>query len=246
MTSSSPTVATTSDSHSAPDDLAFVEISNAGSENMTLATTAPMQPPIVWHAMYNTATRPTDRAEPPIDERHDGIEVGARYRSEHQDQPDQRAGCCRGILEELQPDVVRRQVGRHDPRADDRDDQEPGTERLGGQAAGQVKMQLSGPRLDHGCEFAAIGCHDRSRRHTRSRGQNGDALAKFRNGGIERISLARPDRIGDRPVQPGVVRPEFLVGLIAHGHDQWWCAHRSRQASEASRHSSRARSGPQR
>ena len=47
MTSSRPIVATTSDSHSAPDDRSLVESSNAGSENITLAITAPMQPPIV-------------------------------------------------------------------------------------------------------------------------------------------------------------------------------------------------------
>ena len=47
MTSSSPIVATTSDSHSAPDERAWVESSIAGSSNMTLARIAPAQPPTI-------------------------------------------------------------------------------------------------------------------------------------------------------------------------------------------------------
>ena len=51
MTSSSPTVATTSDSHSAPDDRVLVDSSTAGSSNMRLATMAPRQPPMIWATM---------------------------------------------------------------------------------------------------------------------------------------------------------------------------------------------------
>src|SRR6266545_6493459 len=45
MTSSSPTVATISDSHRPPDERAVLDTSMAGRSNMTLATTAPRQPP---------------------------------------------------------------------------------------------------------------------------------------------------------------------------------------------------------
>src|SRR5680860_1240338 len=45
MTSSSLMVATTSESQSAGDDRTLVEASMAGSSNITLATTAPAQPP---------------------------------------------------------------------------------------------------------------------------------------------------------------------------------------------------------
>src|SRR5437879_1070108 len=47
MTSSNPAVATTSESHSAPDDRVLVEMSIAGSSNMRLATMAPRQPPAI-------------------------------------------------------------------------------------------------------------------------------------------------------------------------------------------------------
>ena len=48
MTSSRPIVATTSDSHSAPDERTFVESLIAVSSNITLAMTAPTQPPMIW------------------------------------------------------------------------------------------------------------------------------------------------------------------------------------------------------
>ena len=51
MTSSSPTVATTSASQSAPDERVLVERSMAGSSNIRLARTAPTQPPTTWAAM---------------------------------------------------------------------------------------------------------------------------------------------------------------------------------------------------
>ena len=50
ITSSSPTVATTSDNHSAPDDRDLVDHSTAGSSNIRLATIAPRQPPTIWAA----------------------------------------------------------------------------------------------------------------------------------------------------------------------------------------------------
>ena len=57
ITSSKPTVATTSDSHSAPDDRDFVDHSTAGSSNIRLATIAPRQPPTHWATTYHTLSR---------------------------------------------------------------------------------------------------------------------------------------------------------------------------------------------
>ena len=45
-----------------------------------------------------------------VDERDDGVEVGAGHGAEHQDQADQRAGGGGGVLEQLQADVVGRQA----------------------------------------------------------------------------------------------------------------------------------------
>ncbi len=44
-------MATTSDSHRAPEDRTWVETSMAGSSNITLAITAPTQPPAIWAAV---------------------------------------------------------------------------------------------------------------------------------------------------------------------------------------------------
>lgn len=51
ISSSSPTVATTSESQSAPDERTFVEISTAGRSNMRLASTAPAHPPTICAGM---------------------------------------------------------------------------------------------------------------------------------------------------------------------------------------------------
>ena len=51
ITSSRPIVATTSESHRAPEERTWVDTSNAGSSNMTLAITAPTQPPTTWAAV---------------------------------------------------------------------------------------------------------------------------------------------------------------------------------------------------
>src|SRR5512134_783514 len=57
ITSRRPTVATTSESHSAPDERSFVESSTSGRSNIALATTAPMQPPTTWATRYSAASR---------------------------------------------------------------------------------------------------------------------------------------------------------------------------------------------
>ena len=57
MTSSSPIVATTSENHSAPEERTWVDTSNAGSSNMTLAITAPTQPPTTWAACRRARRR---------------------------------------------------------------------------------------------------------------------------------------------------------------------------------------------
>ena len=43
-----PKVATTSPSHSPPDDRTWSDTFTAGSSNIRLATTAPAQPPTTW------------------------------------------------------------------------------------------------------------------------------------------------------------------------------------------------------
>ena len=142
MTSSSPTVATTSDNHNAPDDRVVVDSSTAGRSNIRLATIAPRQPPMIWATMYRPVSRVLMRAVGPVDEGDDGVEVAAGDRPEDQDQPDQRAGGGGGVLEQLQADVARREPAGHDPGPDDGDDQQAGAERLGDQAPRQ---------LDAGC-----------------------------------------------------------------------------------------------
>jgi hypothetical protein len=54
----------------------------------------------------------------------------------------------------LEADVVGRQAGGHDPRADDRHDQQSGTERLGREATSQVEPELPRTRLDLDGELA--------------------------------------------------------------------------------------------
>ena len=85
----------------------MVDSSIAGSSNITLASTAPTQPPIDLGDDVEPGVAGGDRAEEPVDERDDRVEVGARHGAEHEDQPDQRAGGGGGVLEQLQADVGR-------------------------------------------------------------------------------------------------------------------------------------------
>ena len=126
-----------------------------------------------------------DRAVGPVDEGDDRVEVAAGDRPEDQDQPDQRAGGGGGVLEQLQPDVARREPAGHDPRTDDRDDQQAGAERLGDQAPGQLDRDLAGARL--GELGRARSCRTRD---------GGDALAELGDGRVERLRRAdrRPGR----------------------------------------------------
>lgn len=61
---------------------------------------------------------PGQSAEAGVDERDDRVEMGARYGTEHQNDREQPSGCRRGVLEQLEPDVARREALRGDPRAD--------------------------------------------------------------------------------------------------------------------------------
>ena len=70
----------------------------------------------------------------------------ARDGAEHQDQADQRTRGGGSVLEQLETGVVRRQATRHDPRADDGDDKQCGTEGLGDQASGEIEMSRPGGR----------------------------------------------------------------------------------------------------
>src|SRR5258706_11043956 len=57
ITNSKPIVATTSDSHSAPEERTRVDRSTAGKLNIRFTTTVPMQPPILCATEYSTASR---------------------------------------------------------------------------------------------------------------------------------------------------------------------------------------------
>jgi hypothetical protein len=151
-------------------------------------------------------------AEESVDERDDRVEVGAGDRAEDEDQADERAGRGGGVLQELETHVVGGQAAGHDSRADDGDDQQRGAERLGGEAAGQVEAELAGAGLGLDREFGVGGVqridHDASVSLVEDRL---DPVAQLGHGGVEGGLGAERDRVGDRPVQPGLVAGEFLV-----------------------------------
>ena len=130
MTSSSPSVATNSPSHRPPEERVCVDRLTASRSNMRLATIAPTHPPMICATTYTAAAARRDAAEQPVGQRHDRVEVRARHRTEREDQSDQaRAGRGR-VLQQLQPDVVRRQPLRVDARPDDDRDEERRADRL--------------------------------------------------------------------------------------------------------------------
>lgn len=61
---------------------------------------------------------PGQSAEAGVDDRDDRVEMGARYGTEHQDNREQPRGRRCRVLEQLEPDVARREALRGDPRAD--------------------------------------------------------------------------------------------------------------------------------
>ena len=104
------TVATTSESHSAPDDRAVRRPVRRRAGRTSR-----------WRRSLRGRRRRSGRrrrrrpsrveivAEQPVDQRDDRVEVGAGHRAEHEDQRDERASGRGGVLQQLEPDVVRRQ-----------------------------------------------------------------------------------------------------------------------------------------
>ena len=148
ITSSSPTVATTSDNHSAPEDrglgrpLHRRKLEHHIGDDRSEAAADALGDDVA------DAVPCGQRAGEPVDEGDDGVEVGARHGTEHQDQTDQRAGGGSRVLQQLKADIVGRQAAGHDPGADHGDDQEPGAERFGDEPAGEVEAQRPGTGLD--------------------------------------------------------------------------------------------------
>ena len=98
---------------------------------MRLATIAPTHAPAICTTTYTPASRGGDAAEQAVGHRDDRVEVRARHRAEREDQRDEPGAGRDRVLEQLEPDVVRRQALRVDPRADDDRDQERGADDLG-------------------------------------------------------------------------------------------------------------------
>jgi hypothetical protein len=75
----------------------------------------------------------TDPAEHSVDERHDRVEVATGDGAEHEDDREQ-AGAGRGcVLEELEPDVIGRELLGRDAGADHDRCEERGAKKLGEQ-----------------------------------------------------------------------------------------------------------------
>ena len=191
MTSSSPAVATTSESHSAPEERVLVDRSTAGSSNMRLATIGAEAAAGDLGDDVEAGVAGADGAEGAVDQGDDGVEVGAGDGAEHPDQPDERAGGGGRVLQQLQADVVGRQAAGHDPRADDGDDQEAGAEGLGDEATGQVELQPAGTRLDLSAELAHDATGTRlviRRRSSRTLASNAAAVPVGTGSGIDQCS----------------------------------------------------------
>ena len=211
MTSSSPTVATTSDSHSAPDDRVVVDHSTAGRSNIRLATIGAEAAADDLGDDVEAGVAAADRAVGPIDEGDDRVEVAAGDRPEDQDQPDQRAGRGGGVLEQLQPDIARRQPAGHDPGPDHGDDQQAGAERLGDQAPRQLDRDLAGAGLGKVSELghAAPATVAMRWRSSATVASNAFAVPTATGSGIDQWSQPR-------------LRVELLVGAVAHRDRQRW------------------------
>ena len=108
--------------------------------------------------MYRPVSRVVGRAEQTVEDGDHRVEVRARHGAEHEDQPDERTGGRRRVLQQLQADVAGRQPARHDARPDHGHDQHRGAESLGHEAAGEVETKLTdtGLDLDAELEVAAV------------------------------------------------------------------------------------------
>ena len=81
-----------------------------------------------------------DATKAAVDQGDDRVEVGTGDSAEHPDQGDQRASGSGRVLQQLEADIVGREAGRHDPRADDGDDQQAGAKSFGDQPSGEIQL----------------------------------------------------------------------------------------------------------
>lgn len=93
----------------------------------------------------DTRNRPGTTVQHDVGERHDGVEVGARHRLQDQDQHAQAEGCGEGVLEELQSDIARRELLRHDARSDDDRGEQGAAEELRADGADGRPHELAPP-----------------------------------------------------------------------------------------------------
>jgi hypothetical protein len=78
---------------------------------------------------------PTEATEGRVGERDNGVEVPARHRAEHENDREQAGRGRGGVLEQLQPDIARREGLCRDPRANHQGREERGAKQLGEQAS---------------------------------------------------------------------------------------------------------------
>ena len=83
----------------------------------------------------------------PARQRHDRVEVRARDRHEREDERDEPGAGRDRVLEQLQPDVVRREPLGEDARADDDGDEEARADGLRSRAPGEIDGQLQQQRV---------------------------------------------------------------------------------------------------
>ena len=132
---SSPAVATASPSHRSPAERVFVETVTAGKpEHQVREDRAAGGPGDLggqidgeFPATQTVAPAP----EPGIRKADHRVEVRPRHRPEHEDERVEPGSSRRGVLQQLEAGVVRRQALGGDPRADDHCDQKPGSQEFG-------------------------------------------------------------------------------------------------------------------
>ena len=173
ITSSSPNVATNSPSHKPrPDERVCVEsVDRRQVEHQVGDDRADARADDLRDDVDAQRRAVVDPTEEPVGERDDRVEVRARDRAEREDQRDEPGAGRDRVLEQLQPDVARRQPLRGDARADDDRDEEARCRRLRRVA-----------------RRASVAVHDRS---AAARGRLGRGRAAHRVGVRARPCAAR-------------------------------------------------------
>ena len=102
----------------------FVDHSTAGEvEHEVGEDRTRAMPPAIWRGDVGGEVAAVEPAEDGVGEAHDRVEVGAGHRPEREDERDETGGGRGRVLEQLEPDVARREAFRGDARADhDRDE----------------------------------------------------------------------------------------------------------------------------